>query len=73
MINIEKELIKELHRFKEIGRNSENLNEQMVGLGGGSGFDTPQGGSDLLKKFEKHQEVGEQEEIELDPAIREIS
>ena len=68
MGNIEKELLEELNRFKEIGRNSENLNEQsmMVGLGGGSGFVKNQGGSDTLTKFKKRQEVGEQEVPELD-------
>ena len=65
MDNIEKELLKELSRFREIGHNSNNLNEQMIG--GGSGFEKPQGGSDILKKFTKRQEMGEQEEIELDP------
>tara|TARA_R110002167_G_scaffold179708_1_gene379461 strand:- start:77 stop:796 length:720 start_codon:yes stop_codon:yes gene_type:complete len=69
MGNIERELIKELNRFKEIGRNSENLDEQMIG--GGSGFIENQGGSDLLKKYKKRQDVGEQEdqeeEIVLDP------
>jgi len=66
MSNIENELIKELYRFKEIGHNSDNLNEQTM-IGGGSGFEKPQGGSDILKKFTKRQEMGEQEEIELDP------
>lgn len=31
-------------------------------IGGGSGFEKPQGGSDSLKKFNKRQEVGEGEE-----------
>ena len=44
-----------------------NLDEQVIGIGGGSGFETAQGGSDILKKFKKRQEMGEQEEIELDP------
>ena len=67
MTNIENELIKELYRFKEIGHNSDNLNEQVIGIGGGSGFETPQGASDSLKKFTKRQEMGEQEDVELDP------
>ena len=76
MGNIESKLIKELNRFKEIGRNSENLDEQtMVGLGTGSGFVKNQGGSDTLNKFNKRQEHLEQEvpgedpdeEIVLDP------
>jgi chromosome segregation ATPase len=68
MGNIEKELLEELNRFKEIGRNSENLNEQsiMVGIGGGSGFVKNQGVSDTLNKFNKRQEFIEQEVPELD-------
>ena len=76
MGNIEKELLEELNRFKEIGRNSENLDEQsmMVGLGGGSGFVKNQGGSNTLTKFENRQEYleqeedleGEEEELEVD-------
>ena len=65
---LEKKLLKELSRFKEIGRNSSNLDEQLIG--GGSGFEESQGASDLLNKFKKRQEMGEQEEdadIPLDP------
>jgi hypothetical protein len=64
MGNIEKELLEELNRFKEIGRNSENLDEQSitVGLGGGSGFVKNQGVSDTLTKFKNRQEYLEQEE-----------
>ena len=65
---LEKKLLKELSRFKEIGRNSSNLDEQLIG--GGSGFEKSQGASDLLNKFKKRQEMGEQEEdadIPLDP------
>jgi len=65
---LEKKLLKELSRFKEIGRNSSNLDEQLIG--GGSGFEESQGTSDLLNKFKKRQEMGEQEEdadIPLDP------
>lgn len=64
MGNIKEEILKELNRFKEIGRNSDNLTEQMIG--GGSGFIDTQGGSDSLKKFQTRQEMGEQEEEELD-------
>jgi len=32
-------------------------------IGGGSGFEKPQGGSDSLKKFNKRQEMGEQKEV----------
>jgi|TARA_R110000744_G_scaffold143205_4_gene255049 hypothetical protein len=65
---LEKKLLKELSRFKEIGRNSSNLDEQIIGSG--SGFDEQQGESDLLMKFKKRQDVGEQEDdldIPLDP------
>jgi len=65
---LEKKLLKELSRFKEIGRNSDNLDEQTIG--GGSGFERNQESSALLQKFKKRQEVGEQEEdldIPLDP------
>ena len=67
MANIEKELLKELHRFREIGYNLDNLNEQQM-IGGGSGFidDQGEGGSDSLQKFNKRQEMGEQEEVELE-------
>jgi len=70
MANIEKELLKELNRFKQIGRNSENLDEQM--LGAGSGFMQNQGGSDTLDKFKKRQEVGEQEVPAVDTEEEEI-
>lgn len=65
MDNIKEELLKELNRFKEIGRNSENLTEQQM-IGGGSGFIGQQGDSDTLKKFHARQEMGEQEEVDLD-------
>jgi len=70
MGNIEKTLLKELNRFKQIGRNSENLDEQM--LGAGSGFMQNQGGSDTLDKFKKRQEVGEQEVPAVDTEEEEI-
>jgi len=59
MDNIKEELLKELNRFKQIGRNSNNLTEQMIGAG--SGFVENQGNSDTLTKFEGRQEIGEQE------------
>ena len=63
MGNIDKELLKELNRIKQIGRNSENLDEQtMVGLGTGSGFIKNQGDSERLEMFNKRQEYLEQEE-----------
>ena len=63
---IEKELLDELKRFVQINHNLNNLTEQMIG--GGSGFEKPQGGSDILQKFTKRQEMGEQEteDVELD-------
>ena len=70
MGNIEKTLLKELSRFKEIGYNIENLEEQMVGgmsnLGMGSHVER------LAKRF--NMELGEQEETEelpLDPEAEE--
>jgi len=69
MDNLEKALLKQLSRFKEIGHNINNLDEQIVGgVGGGSGFETQQGGSDRLEKFKKQQDIGEQEteDVELD-------
>ena len=52
MSNIENELIKELSRFREIGHNSDNLNEAVM-IGGGSGFVNNQDETDTLKKFKK--------------------
>jgi hypothetical protein len=73
MDNIEKELLKELNRFKQIGRNSENLDEQsMVGIGTGSGFVQSQGATNTLNKFIKRQEVGEQEVPEVAPDEEEV-
>ena len=61
---LEKRLLKELYRFKEINHNTENLDEQMLGnLGMSSGFIAKQGNSDTLKKFNTRQsEMAEQEE-----------
>ena len=53
MDNIKEELLKELLRFKEIGRNSDNLTEQLIG--GGSGFVDDQGQSNTLTKFSSRQ------------------
>jgi hypothetical protein len=64
MDKIEKSLLKELSRFKEIGYNIDNLEEQMVGgvsnLGMGSHVER------LAKRF--NIELGEQEEVEDVPA-----
>tara|TARA_Y100000389_G_C17438476_1_gene507029 strand:+ start:826 stop:1605 length:780 start_codon:yes stop_codon:yes gene_type:complete len=61
-------LSEELQRFNQIGEYVTNLHEQFVG-GGGSGFENNQGASSLLNKFQKRQEIGEQDDlnIELDP------
>jgi|ETNvirenome_6_85_1030632.scaffolds.fasta_scaffold05734_3 hypothetical protein len=69
MDNLEKELLKELNRFNQIGYNSQNLKEQMIGgVGNGSGFMDKAGESERLKKFEARQvEMSEQEEPEVDP------
>ena len=73
MDNIKEALLKELNRFKEIGRNSENLDEQsMVGIGTGSGFVQSQGATNTLNKFIKRQEVGEQEVPEVAPDEEEV-
>ena len=62
MDNIEKTLLKELSRFKEIGYNIENLEEQVMGgmsnLGMGSHVER------LAKRF--NMELGEQEDVELE-------
>lgn len=58
---IENILSEELRRFNQIGGYVANLHEQFVG-GGGSGFENKQGASSLLNKFQKRQEIGEQEE-----------
>jgi|TARA_R110000744_G_scaffold375995_2_gene489916 hypothetical protein len=70
MDNLEKALLKQLSRFKEIGHNINNLDEQIVGgVGSGSGFKDQQGSSERLERFKKQQDIGEQEEeeLELDP------
>ena len=66
MDNLEKSLNEELKRFNQIGYNSINLEEQMLGsVGGGSGFMAKQGDSERLKKFEARQvEMSEQEDPE---------
>jgi len=67
MDNLEKKLLKELTRFNQIGYNSQNLEEQMIGgVDNGSGFMNKVGESERLKKFEARQvEMSEQEEVEL--------
>tara|TARA_R110000787_G_scaffold22612_2_gene65557 strand:- start:407 stop:1192 length:786 start_codon:yes stop_codon:yes gene_type:complete len=64
MDNIKEELLKELLRFKEIGRNSDNLTEQLIG--GGSGFVDDQGQSNTLTKFSSRQKEMVEQDIDLD-------
>ena len=63
---VEKELLDELKRFIQINHNLNNLTEQNMATNNGSGFLHSQGTSDLLKKFTTRQEMGEQEEEEVD-------
>ena len=63
MDNLEKKILEEIKRFNQIGYNSSNLSEQLVGgTESGSGFVNSQGSSPRLEKFMKRQEMGEQEE-----------
>ncbi len=71
MANLEKDLLKELKRFNQIGYNATNLQEQMLGgfqgLGMGSHVDRIMG--------TKKSELGEQEdpEAEVDDAAPEVT
>jgi hypothetical protein len=67
MASIEQKLKEELERFKQIGNNANNLNEQVLGsVNGGSGFVDVQGPSPRISQFVKRQqELGEQEEEEV--------
>jgi len=63
--NTENKILKELSRFNQIGYNSNNLQEQMLGTASGSGFMQTQGESERLKKFQARQiEMSEQEDVE---------
>ena len=66
MASIEQKLKEELERFKQIGNNANNLNEQVLGsVNGGSGFVDVQGPSPRISQFiKRQQELGEQEEEE---------
>tara|TARA_R110002167_G_scaffold282802_1_gene488028 strand:+ start:1441 stop:2154 length:714 start_codon:yes stop_codon:yes gene_type:complete len=67
MANIDKKIREELRRFNTIGKYiDETLNETFVGIGGGSGFVKPQGGSDRLKRFKREFEE-QDDEVVLDP------
>ena len=64
MDNLEKKLLEEVKRFNQIGYNSINLEEQMLGTGGSSGFMQKQGESEKLQKFKKRQqEMSEQDDV----------
>ena len=75
MDNLEKNLQEELKRFNQIGYNSINLEEQMLGgVGGGSGFMSKQGDSNRLKQFQSRQvEMSEQEDPEVPTEEDEMS
>jgi hypothetical protein len=66
MAKLEKKILDEIARFNQIGYNSHNLEEQLVGgTQAGSGFEQTQGNSPRLEKFRKRQqEMSEQEEID---------
>jgi hypothetical protein len=65
MAKLEKKILEELRqRFNQIGYNSQNLEEQVLGTGNGSGFKQSQGNSPRVLQFVKRQEMGEQEEVE---------
>ena len=71
---LEKKLLEELSRFKQIRYNTENLDEQNIANNNGSGFLKNQGESDALQKFNNRQkEMSEQEtdEIPLEPEASE--
>ena len=59
---IEKKLIAELYRFKQIKHNTENLNEQMIGGVSNLGM-----GSHVERLLKRAEVMGEQEDVELDP------
>ena len=75
MDNLEKSLKEEVKRFNQIGYNSINLEEQMLGgVGGGSGFMSKQGDSNRLKQFQSRQvEMSEQEDPEVPTEEDEMS
>ena len=67
MGNLEKKLTEELNRFNQISYNSSNLEEQVGGMGNGSGFVDTAGSSERLEKFQiRQQEMAEQEELDIE-------
>jgi|TARA_R110001583_G_scaffold8588_10_gene41076 hypothetical protein len=74
MGNLEKKLLEEIKRFNQIGYNSQNLEEQLLGTGNGSGFANKVGNSQRLDKFKNRQiEMSEQEDAEVDSAEDDVS
>lgn len=74
MAKLEKKILDEIARFNQIGYNSHNLEEQLVGgTNMGSGFEQVQGNSPRLEKFMKRQqEMSEQEEIDAEAGEEEL-
>jgi hypothetical protein len=74
MAKLEKKILDEIARFNQIGYNSHNLEEQLVGgTNMGSGFEQAQGNSPRLEKFMKRQqEMSEQEEIDAEAGEEEL-
>lgn len=68
MANINKKLEEELKRFNTIDKYiNETLNETFIGMGGGSGFVDPQGGTERLERFKREFiEQDEEEEMPID-------
>ena len=67
MDNLENKLTEELNRFNQISYNSINLEEQVGGMGNGSGFVDTAGSSERLEKFKvRQQEMAEQEELDVE-------
>ena len=67
---LEKKLLQELSRFKQIKHNTENLSEQMIGGYGNLGM-----GSHVERLLNRAKDLDEQEEeeveVELDPDAEE--
>ena len=74
MAKLEKKILDEIARFNQIGYNSHNLEEQLVGgTNMGSGFEQAQGNSPRLEKFmNRQQEMSEQEEIDAEAGEEEL-
>ena len=67
MDNLKNKLTEELNRFNQISYNSIHLEEQVGGLGGGSGFVDNLGSSERLEKYKiRQQEMSEQEDVDVE-------